>query len=367
MVNHYEVLGVPRKARLADIKRAYRKLARKYHPDLNPGDKGAEERFKRISEAYEVLSDAGRRRQHDLDLQPGAATGFRGGPFGAGDPRAGSEFADFGSGFASFFSEIFGGGAEPAEASGPRRGGDVEHMVRVGFFDALRGVIVNLDIDAETPCVQCGGRGRVAAKSRRPCRDCGGTGRVSHASGVLRFASTCRRCLGTGSISDEGCGGCSGSGVVARRETIRVNIPAGVDTGSRVRVAGKGRSGREGGPPGDLYVMIQAETHPFFRRVGDHVHCVVPITISEAALGARIDIPTVDGATTIRIPPGTQNGQTLRLRGKGAPILRGGGRGDQYVDVRVITPPTVDERARTLLKQLDALHPGEAVRRDLPL
>ena len=329
-MNHYEVLGVPRKARLPDIKRAYRKLARRYHPDLNPGDKPSEEKFKQVAEAYEVLSDPERRRRHDLEIQAPAGAGNRpAGPFGPGAPGQEFEVGDLAGGYSSFFSEIFGGAArEPVQETGPGRGDDVTHATRIGFFDALRGVTVPLEIDLETPCTHCGGRGRVASRSRRPCQDCGGSGRISHASGLLRFASSCRRCRGQGSITDEACGPCGGSGALARRETLRVTLPAGVDTGSRVRVPGKGHAGRNGGPPGDLFVVPQVEPHPFFRRVGDHIHCSVPITISEAALGARIDIPTVDGAATMRIPPGTANGQTLRLRGKGAPLLRSGGRGD---------------------------------------
>jgi len=368
-VNHYEILGVPRKARLADIKRAYRKLARRFHPDLNPGDKAAEERFKQVSEAYEVLSDSDKRRRHDLDLQmPGGAGPRPGGPFAAGTTGPGFDLGDLGGGFASFFSEIFAGGPADAEGEiGPRRGDDVTRSLTLGFFDALRGVTVPLEIDAESPCARCGGGGRVPSRNRRPCQDCGGSGRISHASGLLRFASTCRRCRGQGSISDEGCGTCGGAGVVSRRETIRVALPAGVDTGSRVRVPGKGRAGRNGGPPGDLFVVPQVEAHAFFRRIGDHIHCAVPITVSEAALGARIDIPTIDGTAAMRIPPGTANGQRLRLRGKGAPLLRSAGRGDQYVEVHVVTPRADDERTRTLLRELAAIQPGETVRRGLPL
>ncbi len=368
-MDHYEILGVPRKARLSDIKRAYRKLARRYHPDLNPGDKPSEEKFKQVAESYEVLSDPERRRRHDLEIQTHAGPRTRSaGPFSSDGPGQGFEVGDLGGGFTSVFSEIFGGASREAmEETGPGRGDDVTHAARIGFFEALRGVTVALEIDLETPCTHCSGRGRIASRSRRPCQDCGGSGRISHASGLLRFASSCRRCRGQGSITDEGCGPCNGSGALARRETLRVTLPAGVDTGSRVRVPGKGRAGRNGGPPGDLFVAPQVESHAFFRRLGDHIYCSVPITISEAALGARIDIPTVDGTATMRIPPGTANGQTLRLRGKGAPVLRSSGRGDQYVEVQVVTPQADDERTRSLLRELAALHPGDAVRRGLPL
>ena len=365
MTNYYEILGVDRKARIGDIKKAYRKLARKYHPDLNPGDRKAEERFKQISEAYDVLSDTAKRKTYDLEVLAGAAGGrpFRASPAGA---DAGFDFDESGAGFASFFSEIFGGRDVGREEDRPRRGEDVTHALKIGFFESLRGLTTPIAIDSETPCPRCAGRGTVPARQRRPCEDCGGTGRISHVSGLLRFASTCRRCRGEGTIGVEGCGHCHGAGVLRQRETIRVHIPAGVDTGSRVRVPGKGRAGRDGGPPGDLYILIQAEAHPYFARIGDNIQCSVPITVSEAALGTRLEIPTIDGRATIRIPPGTESGQKLRLRGKGAPLLRGTGRGDQYVEVRVVTPRADDERTRELLRELGVLNPGENVRRGLP-
>jgi molecular chaperone DnaJ len=365
-MNSYEVLGVDRKARLADIKKAYRKLARKYHPDLNPGDKRAEERFKQISQAYDTLSDPAKRKTHDRELEfgearaAGAAAGGRERDFETGfDPAA------FGGGFSSFFSEIFGAhGADDAAA--PRRGADVTRPVAVGFFDALRGVTTDLTIEAESACPRCNGSGTVRSRVRRSCPDCAGTGRISHVSGALRFASTCRRCNGQGMLDSEGCGNCQGSGVLKRRETVKVHIPAGVDSGSRVRVPGKGRAGRNGGPPGDLFILAQVEPHPFFLRIGDNIHCTVPITVSEAALGTRLEVPTVDGRTRIRIPPGTENGQKFRLRGKGAPLLRGAGRGDQYVEIRVATPRVADERSRQLLRELGDLNPGDEVRRNIP-
>ncbi|MBI1950799.1 MAG: J domain-containing protein [Acidobacteria bacterium] len=366
MVNLYEVLGVERKARLADIKKAYRRLARKHHPDLNPGDKRSEERFKQISEAYDVLSDSEKRKKHDIELQYGA--GAAAGPFGAAGAGGEMEF-DFGeaaTGFSSFFSEIFGHhAAERREEREPLAGADITRTLSIGFFDALRGTTTEVALDSESPCPRCNGSGTVPSRSRRPCPECAGTGRISHVSGLLRFATMCRRCAGEGMLGTEGCGNCAGAGVLRRRETLKIHIPAGVDSGSRVRVAGKGHAGRNGGPNGDLYIVTQVSTHPFFRRIGDNIHCTVPVSMTEAALGARIQVPTVDGWASVKVPPGTESGQKFRLRGKGAPLLRGSGRGDQYVEVHVVTPRANDERSRQLLRELGALHPGEEMRRGI--
>jgi molecular chaperone DnaJ len=372
-MDYYEVLGIDRRARLAEIKKVYRRLARRYHPDLNPGDKRAEERFKKITEAYEVLSDPQKRRAYDLNFSQGGRPGAGAGP-GQQGPEGGFEtvfdigdLGGLGGGMSSIFSDILGGrGAAQQDRNAPRRGEDVTHTVNLSFFDALKGVTTEITLDAESPCPRCNGSGTVPSRVRRPCPECAGSGRISHVSGMLRYASPCRRCGGEGLLGTEGCGHCRASGVLKRRETIKVPIPAGVDHSSRVRVAGKGRAGRNGGPPGDLYLVTQVAPHPYFTRIGDNIHCTVPITVTEAALGARLEVPTIDGRSKIRIPPGTENGQKLRLRGKGALLLRGGGRGDQYVEVLVKTPPAADERSRQLLRDLGALHPGEDVRRGIP-
>ena len=371
MMDYYAVLGVERKARLGDIKKAYRRLARRYHPDLNPGDVRAEERFKRISEAYDVLSDGEKRRKHDRDLEYGESSApavGEGTAWGAGSrPGFGFDLGDLGEGgqgLSSFFSEIFGRreGTAPDDRS-PRRGDDVTHPLSLGFFEALRGVTVEMAIDSEISCQRCNGSGRVPSRTRRGCPECAGTGRMSHVSGLLRFATTCRRCSGGGVLGDEGCGDCQGAGVLRRGETIKVQVPPGVDNGSRVRVPGKGRAGRHGGTPGDLFVVTQVAAHVFFRRIGDNIHCTVPITVSEAALGARIEVPTIEGRASVKIPPGTESGQKFRLRGKGAPLLRGSGHGDEYVEVHVVTPRAADEKSRQLLRELGVLAPGEELRR----
>jgi molecular chaperone DnaJ len=368
-MNCYDILGVGRNTRPAEIKKAYRRLARKYHPDLNPGDKESEAQFKRISEAYDVLSNPESRRRHDREIDmgipwtPGTAHG-----------AAGPDVHDFESvygragagGFASIFSEILGGpGAGAAGRRARRRGDDLARTLRVTFFDALRGLTTEMTLDAESACSACGGSGRVPSTTRRPCPDCAGTGQIGRHAGPLRFSSTCHRCEGEGVLGSAGCGRCGGQGILKRRETVKVRIPPGVDNDSRVRIPGKGRAGRNGGPPGDLYIVTQVEPHPYFRRFGDNIYCTVPITVAEAALGTHIEVPTIDGKTRMRIPPGTENGQKYRLRGKGAPSLRGTARGDHYVEVLVRTPPAVDERARQLLRDLDKLDPGDEIRRQL--
>jgi molecular chaperone DnaJ len=361
-MNHYQALGLERKARLADVKRAYKRLARRHHPDLNPGDRRAEERFKQISEAYAVLSDPQRRRAYDREIDgivPGPDApppGWNGeGAFDVPDPGD----------FTSFLSEFFhpqGEEARPRHA--PRRGDDVTRTVGIAFFEAIRGIDTGVEIDAETACGRCQGSGRVPASHTRPCHDCAGTGRISRFPGSLRLTAACPRCEGDGILRWDGCGSCAGAGVLTRRETVEVRLPAGVDDGSRVRIQGKGRAGRNGGPPGDLFLVTRVSPHPFFRRIGDNIHCTVPITVSEAALGARLEVPTIDGRASMRIPPGTETGQRFRLRGKGAPSLRGTARGDHYVETRIATPRTTD-RTRRLLEELQGLESGEDLRRDL--
>jgi len=367
-MNHYDVLGLGRKARLADIKRAYKRLARKHHPDLNPGDRRAEERFKQIAEAYAVLGESRKRRAYDRELDtpeaarpaPAAAPGDTWGFESAFDPANAAAFS-------VFVSEFFGGAIpEPDLRTAPRRGDDVTRTISIGFSEALRGLATHIEIDLESACARCVGAGRVPASTRRPCPDCAGTGRISRLPGPLRLSTLCRRCEGEGVLSWEGCGACAGTGILTRRDRVEVRVPAGVDDGSRVRISGRGRAGRNGGPAGDLFLITHVEAHPFFRRIGDNIHCTVPITVSEAALGSRIDVPTIDGRARIRIPPGTETGQKFRLRGKGAPSLRGSARGDQYVETRIVTPRPGSERARRLLEELGTLETGDDIRRGLP-
>jgi len=352
--DYYQLLGVGRKARPAEIKKAYKRLARKCHPDLNPGNRAAEERFKRITEAYEVLSDPEKRRRYDqmgaTAQGPSFRPGFTG--FGGGaSPDFGFPSGGLGAGFSDIFAEIFGERPAPRSRE-PRPGEDRVHPIRIGFFDALRGLTTELPIEGEEACGECAGSGVVSSARVPVCPDCQGTGRIERTGGRIRFSSACRRCGATGKLTEETCRRCGGSGNIGRLQKIQVRIPPGVDTGSRVRIPGKGGAGALGGPPGDLYIQIQVDSHPFFSRAGDQILCTVPVSFSEAALGSKVEVPTLDGPASIRIPPGTQSGQKIRLRGRGAPSLRGGGRGDQIVEVRVVTPDARDERVRTLLRQL---------------
>ena len=366
-MNHYEAMGLSRKARTADIKRAYKRLARKYHPDLNPGDRRAEETFKAINEAYAVLGDPARRKAYDRDMNgaPSPRPAPAPAPGTAWDASAMFDPSNLGA-LSSFFTEFLREPSpDPSGRLAPRRGDDVMRTLSVDFFDALRGLTARIDIDAETTCERCHGAGRVTAATRRSCPDCAGTGRISRFAGPLRLATGCPRCEGEGVFGWDGCGACAGAGILTRREGLDVPIPPGVDDGSRVRVSGRGRAGRNGGGPGDLFIITRVAPHPFFRRIGDNIHCTVPITVSEAALGTRIEVPTIDGRARIRIPPGTETGQKFRLRGKGSPSLRGTVRGDQYVETRIVTPAGRTDRIRRLLEELGGLEPGEELRRAL--
>lgn len=367
--DYYELLGVSRKASLKDIRAAYRKLARKYHPDLNPGDKSAEEKFKQIQEAYEVLSDPKKRQMYDQfgfyaeGYQGGPPPGAGAGPEGIHFDFGGFDFGGAGTSFRDIFSQFFRGArSEPVEV-GPQRGSDLEYEIEIGFWEAIRGTIKKMTITRLDQCPGCRGTG-AAPGGQQVCTACGGTGRSTQTARGLRFNLSCARCGGTGRLQTI-CRSCGGEGVVRRSETIEVRIPAGVQTGSRVRVPGKGNAGPLGGAPGDLYLILRVAPHPFFERRGDDIYTVVPITVAEASLGAKIEVPTIDGRALLRIPPGTSSGQRFRLREKGAPSARRAGhRGDQFVEVQVVVPQPVDERVRKLLHELERLAP-EDPRRDL--
>jgi len=359
---------VPRKASVKDIRAAYRKLARKYHPDLNPGDKSAEEKFKQIQEAYEVLSDTKKRQMYDQFgfNAPGAGGPGPGAAYGGASPQdvhfdfGGFDFggqAGPGGGATSFrdlFSQFFRGATAANTGVGREPGTDLEYQIDITFAEAMHGAVKKLSFTRLDTCNVCHGAG-VAPGDEKVCPTCNGSGQVTQVSGKMRFQITCSRCGGSGRLRTL-CRNCGGEGRVQRVETLDVRIPPGAQTGSRVRVAGRGNAGTGGGPPGDLYIITNVQPHPFFERRGDDLYTVVPVTVSEASLGAKVEVPTIDGRAQVRIPPGTNSGKRLRLREKGAPLARQAGkRGDQIVEVQVVVPKPEDERVRNLLKELGKL------------
>lgn len=374
--DYYAALGVDRKAKAEEIRKAYRRLARKLHPDVNPGNKQAEEKFKDVQEAYDVLSDEKKRKIYDQygfysdNIPPGAYEAYSQAQNGGRGPSvdfSGFDFSDFipqedrgGAGFSfrDLFSQMFSrGGAREHAAPGPERGRDIEHGMHLGFWDAIHGTQIRLTVARDEVCSSCGGKGTRTGPATT-CSACGGSGKTTRAAGTMRFSMTCPQCGGTGREKGR-CPTCNGSGYIRRPETFDVRIPPGVDTGSRVRVPGKGNAGIGGGPAGDLYILTEVESHPYFERKGDNIYVKLPVTVTEAALGAKVEVPTIDGPTTIRIPPGTQSGQKLRLRGKGAPSLRSSLRGDQFVEVQVVVPHVADERTKEILKELGRLNPAD--------
>jgi molecular chaperone DnaJ len=361
----YQVLGVPRKASAEEIRKAYKRLARKHHPDLNPGDKNAEERFKRISEAYDVLSDPKKRQIYDRvgtysDAEARAgeagAAGWRPVDFSGFDfseaPGGGAAGA---GGFRDIFSQLFH--RDEAEEEQPGRGSDLEYEANIGFWDAIRGTTVRVNIMRQKSCTTCHGKGTTGGETT--CPECHGTGKTNQMMGNMRFTVTCPRCHGRGKAKSP-CPTCGGSGRLPETESLDVRIPAGVQDGFRVRVPGKGNAGALGGPRGDLYIITKVAPHPFFQRKGDDIYTVVPITLTEAALGAKVEVPTIDGTRALlKIPPGTASGQKFRVREKGVTSLKTGRRGDQYVEVRVHVPKVADERSKQILRELSHLNPED--------
>ena len=376
--DYYELLGVPRKASTKDIRTAFRKLARKYHPDLNPGDKSAEEKFKQLQEAYDVLSDTKKRQMYDQhgfysdnmpQGGPGAGPSYGGGgdadinfDFGGFDFGGGSGAAGGGSSFRDLFSQFFKGGRGAGEMEPMHEpGGDLEYQIDIDFWDAVRGAVKKMSVTRLDTCETCHGTGAVG--SPQTCPVCGGSGTVQQAAGKMKFNVPCTRCGGTGKLRTV-CKTCSGEGRVRRTETIDVRIPAGVANGGRVRVPGKGNAGTMGAPAGDLYLRVVVKPHDFFERRGDDLYTQIPVTVPEATLGAKIEVPTIDGRSLVRIPPGTNSGKTLRLKEKGVPSARNGSRGDQYVQIQVVVPQPTDERVRNLMKELESVEPADP-RKDL--
>jgi molecular chaperone DnaJ len=399
--DYYEILGVKKNASAEEIRKAFRKLARKYHPDVNPGDKAAEEKFKAISEANDVLSDPKKRKIYDQigfysdNIDPAAAEAYaRGGATGAGGfggfpggfPGAqagtgsaqnaqfdfgGFDFSDLfegargqrtgrssgGGGFRDIFSGIFGGRGGSAVAEEPEPGSDLEYQVNVPFWTAIRGGVMRLNITRRDACGNCRGNGYIEAAG--VCPQCKGKGTIEQTGGRMKFNVTCPRCHGTGkNISI--CSVCHGEGTVERTEPLEVRIKPGTRDGQRIRIPGKGNAGSRGGVTGDLYVIIRTGDHPIFHREGDDIHLTVPVTATEAALGAKVEVPTIDGRAQLKIPPGTQSGQKLRLREKGVPsATKEGVRGDEIVEIKVTVPMPRDEKTKELLRELAKLNPED--------
>lgn len=357
----YGELGVKRTATADEIKKAYRKLARKYHPDVNPGNREAEERFKRISFAHDVLSDAEKRKAYDEFGEEGLQAGFDAGrarEFKRAQESMGG-FGGMGGGgtrYASFediFGDIFGGGrgAAPAE-----QGSDVETTLDIDLLDAIRGTTATVALTKPSECAVCHGTGGTGPG--KTCPECRGRGQVKMGGGPMSFGRRCERCGGSGRIPSERCAACHGRGIVEKLEKLSVKIPAGVGDGSRIRLAGKGGAGRGGAPPGDLYIVTRVRPHPRLERRDRDLYLQVPVTIGEAMHGATIDVPTPDGAVKLKVPAGSQSGSKLRLRGKGVPAMRGGERGDLYVVLQVHLPPDGDERTRDAVRALEASYRG---------
>jgi len=379
---YYDTLGVPRKASADEIRKAYRKLARKYHPDLNPGDKSAEERFKNVQEAYDVLSDPKKRQMYDqvgFYSESGFAGAGPGGPGGQAPPPgmdfSGFDFSDAfsgaaggagrrtdaaGGGFRDIFSQFFGGrGAAQQAQPEPEKGSDLEYVMDIDFWQAIKGTQVRLNITRYEICGTCHGSGSgVSGTGEAACPQCKGTGHVTQMAGAMKFNLTCPRCGGSGKLRNA-CPECGGEGRVTRTETVETRIPPGARNGSRLRVPGKGNAGTMGAPPGDLYITTKVEDHPFFHREGDNIEIQVPVAVWEAALGAEIEVPTIDGRTLLKIPQGTTNGQRFRLREKGVLNSRTNQRGDQIVEVAIEAPEPRDEDTRELLRKLSKLHPED--------
>jgi len=393
--DYYGALGVKKTASAEEIRKAFRKLARKYHPDVNPGDKSAEEKFKAISEANDVLSDPKKRKIYDQigfysdNIDPATAEAYaRGGGFGAGGfggpgqgntrtytqevpfDFSGFDFSDFaegagaagrragGGGFRDIFSNIFGGGAGRAEAMHrPEPGTELEYQVNVGFWQAIKGAELELNIPRLEVCGNCHGQGHL--ESPGECPQCHGKGQITQKSGSMKFNVPCPRCGGSGK-SRTLCPTCHGEGRLERSESLKVRIKPGTRDGQRIRLPGRGNAGTMGAPAGDLYIIVRAGEHAIFKREGDDIHLTVPVSLAEAALGAKIEVPTIDGRALLKIPPGTQAGQKLRLREKGvASAVREGQRGDEIVEIQTVTPKLADERSKEILRELAKLNPED--------
>ena len=356
--DYYEVMGVPKNASEDEIKKAYRKLAKQYHPDLNPGDKNAEAKFKEVNEAYEVLSDKDKRARYDQFGHAGVDPNFGGGP--GGDPFGGDPFGgvDLGDIFSSFFGGGgFGGGRRSANPNAPRRGSDTEAVLNISFEEAAKGCKKNITYSRIDSCSACGGSGAEKGTQPKTCPQCNGTGQVRISQrtpfGVVQTSRGCDRCGGTGKVIEHPCKECGGTGRVKRQKTIEVTVPAGVDDDQVLQMSGLGNAGANGGPAGNLHVYVNVRPHPIFERKGNDIWCEMPITFTQAALGAEVTVPTLDGKVSYQVHEGTQPGDIFKLRGKGIANLNGRGKGDQYVKVTIEVPKNLSQKQKEILREFD--------------
>jgi len=375
--DYYEVLGVPKGASKDEIKKAYRKLAIQNHPDRNPGDKEAEERFKEASEAYEVLADDKKRQAYD---QFGfAGVEGMGGGAGAGQGGGAQDFSsvfrdfedifgDFGDIFGSFFGGG-GGGRRRGGRGGAQRGADLQYTLEIPFEDAVFGKKVEISYEKKVACSACGGSGASGGGGKKTCSTCGGSGQVRRSSGFFSIASPCPTCSGEGFVIENPCSTCGGSGIESKQQKVKVTIPAGIESGKRINIPGQGDAGGNGGPPGDLYVLVRVKAHEYFERRGSDLYCMIPITFTQAALGTEIQVPTIDGKRVkMKVPAGTQNGKTMRLKNEGVPYLHNNSRrGDMYVKLRVDVPKKLSSKEKELLKQLAELEGENEKPQPIPL
>ena len=343
--DYYEVLGVDRGADESDVKKAYRRLAMKYHPDRNPDDANAEERFKEATEAYQVLTDDEKRQRYDQFGHAGVDAAAGGG-FGTGG------FTDIGDIFGEVFGDIFGNGSGRARTA-TRRGADLRYTLDLTLEQAVGGDSVDIRVPVLATCEDCGGSGAAPGTSPTVCPDCNGRGQIRVSQGFFSLQQTCPRCRGTGRIILDPCRTCGGHGRVERQKTLAVKVPPGVDTGDRIRLSGEGEAGANGAPPGDLYVQVDVAEHPIFTRDGTHLYCDVPLKFADAALGGEIDVPTLDGRVKLKVPAETQTGKLFRLRGRGVPPVRGGATGDLLCRVVIETPVRLSDKQKDLLRQFD--------------
>lgn len=349
---YYETLGVSRSASESELKSAYRKLAMKFHPDRNPGDKECEQKFKEINEAYDVLKDGDKRAAYDR-------FGHAAFEHGNGSAAAHGFGADFASTFADIFEGVFGMGSA-RRASGRERGADLRFNMEITLEEAFSGKTAEVRIPTSVACEVCSGTGARAGTKPAACQHCGGLGKVRHAQGFFTLERTCPICQGRGQVIEDPCPSCSGSGRVTRERTLSVNIPPGVEDGTRIRLAGEGEAGLRGGPPGDLYIFLSIAPHPLFQRDGADLHCRVPISMVTAAVGGEFEVPTIEaGKSRVKVPPGTQSGRRFRLQGKGMPVLRSRQTGDMYVQVIVETPQNLTKKQRDLLIEFEKLSSRE--------